>query len=212
VRFAREPPVTLLNESHMVPHCVMASEATYLFKLDVILSCETDDGKELAEHVRGRFRTKTCKVNDTSGEWFKLNEVDLQVLRKFQFIHDFGRLNTPCPYVGSTVQLKQPDSCFTLLLGQQKHSESREKHNHDRCTDFDELFNPCGSRLYPDLTGHSCAGGREEGIPSPRAEMMVPFHMSLLFPGRQPVSLSKSKGRPLLQHCLQDEYDFLMHE
>jgi hypothetical protein len=43
----------------------------------------------LAEQLRGLFRTKSCKVNDTSGEWFKLNEEDLETLRtKFQFVTD----------------------------------------------------------------------------------------------------------------------------
>src|SRR5208283_1223499 len=61
----------------------------YPFKLDVILWCETDEGRELAEQLRGLFRTKSCKVNDTSGEWFKLNEEDLETLRtKFQFVTD----------------------------------------------------------------------------------------------------------------------------
>lgn len=61
----------------------------YPFKLDVILWCETDEGKELAEQLRGLFRTKCCKVDDTSGEWFKLSEQDLESLRtKFQFVTD----------------------------------------------------------------------------------------------------------------------------
>jgi hypothetical protein len=60
----------------------------YPFKLDLILCCETDDGNELAEQLRGPFRTKSCKVSNTSGEWFKLNEEDLETLRtKFQFIN-----------------------------------------------------------------------------------------------------------------------------
>ena len=61
----------------------------YPFKLDVILWCETDEGKELAERLRSLFCAKSCKVNYTSGEWFKLNEEDLETLRmKFQFISD----------------------------------------------------------------------------------------------------------------------------
>ena len=61
----------------------------YPFTLDVILWCETDDGKELAEQLRGLFRTNSCNVNDTSGEWFTLNEEELGTLRtKFKFIND----------------------------------------------------------------------------------------------------------------------------
>lgn len=61
----------------------------YPFPLDVILWHETDEGRELAEKLRGLFRAKTCKVNDTSGEWFKLSAEDLETLRtKFQFETD----------------------------------------------------------------------------------------------------------------------------
>jgi len=61
----------------------------YPFKLDAIMWHETDEGRELAEQLRGLFRTKSCKVNDTSGEWFKLDEEDLKTLRtRFKFISD----------------------------------------------------------------------------------------------------------------------------
>jgi hypothetical protein len=67
----------------------IGSHDRYPFKLDVIMWCETDQSKELAERLRGLFRTKSCNVNDTSGEWFKLNEGDLETLRtEFQFVTD----------------------------------------------------------------------------------------------------------------------------
>lgn len=67
----------------------IGSHGSYPFKLDVIMWCETDDGKEIAERLRGFFRMKSCDVNDTPGEWFKLNDEDLETLRtKFQFISD----------------------------------------------------------------------------------------------------------------------------
>ena len=60
---------------------------SYPFKLDVIMWCGTDDSKELAERLRALFRTKSCNVDDTPGEWFKLNAEDLGTLRtRFQFI------------------------------------------------------------------------------------------------------------------------------
>jgi hypothetical protein len=61
----------------------------YPFKLDVIMWRETDDGKQLAEQMRGLFLTKSCKVKDTSGEWLKLSDDDLATLRaEFQFTSD----------------------------------------------------------------------------------------------------------------------------
>ena len=67
----------------------IGSHDRYPFKLDVIMWCETDDGKELAERLRDLFLPKFCKVKDTSGEWFKLDATDLESLRtKFQFISD----------------------------------------------------------------------------------------------------------------------------
>ena len=59
------------------------------FKLDVIMWRETDENKELAERLRGLFCTKSCRVDDTPGESFKLNYEDLETLRtRFQFIGD----------------------------------------------------------------------------------------------------------------------------
>ncbi len=61
----------------------------YPFKLDVILWCETDEGKQLAEQLHVLFQAKICRVDDTPGEWFKLSDEDLETLRtKFQFISD----------------------------------------------------------------------------------------------------------------------------
>jgi hypothetical protein len=67
----------------------IGSHGFYPFKLDVIMWCGTDEGKRLAEQLRDLFRTKSCKVPDTSGEWFQLNEEDLETLRtKFRFVTD----------------------------------------------------------------------------------------------------------------------------
>jgi len=67
----------------------IGSHDRYPFKLDVIMWREIDEGKELAEQLRGLFRGKSFKVNDTSGEWFKLSDEDLETLRtKFQFVTD----------------------------------------------------------------------------------------------------------------------------
>ena len=65
----------------------IGSHDRYPFKLDVIMWWETDDGRELTELLRDLFLSKFCKVKDTSGEWFKLDDADLETLRtKFQFI------------------------------------------------------------------------------------------------------------------------------
>jgi hypothetical protein len=50
---------------------------------------ETDDGKQLAEQMRGLFLIKSCKVKDTSGESLKLGDDDRATLRtEFQFVSD----------------------------------------------------------------------------------------------------------------------------
>jgi hypothetical protein len=45
----------------------IGSHDRHPFKLDVIMLCETDDGKELAERLVGLFRTKSFNVKDTFG-------------------------------------------------------------------------------------------------------------------------------------------------
>jgi hypothetical protein len=56
----------------------------YQFELDIVMWRETgegDEGKKLAEQLRDLFQKKSCKVKDTSGEWFKLDEANLEALR-----------------------------------------------------------------------------------------------------------------------------------
>jgi hypothetical protein len=61
----------------------------YPFKLNVIMWREIEDNKPLSEQLRARFSTKSCRVDDTPGEWFNLNAADLEILKtEFQFISD----------------------------------------------------------------------------------------------------------------------------
>lgn len=70
---------------------VIGSHGFYPFKLDAIMwrETETDGSRELAEQLRAQFRAKSCRIENTSGEWFKLNDADLETLRTtFQFVSD----------------------------------------------------------------------------------------------------------------------------
>jgi hypothetical protein len=68
---------------------VIGSHGFYPFKLDVIMFRETDGNRELAEQLRAQFKAKSCRIENTSGEWFKLNDADLETLRTtFQFVSD----------------------------------------------------------------------------------------------------------------------------
>jgi hypothetical protein len=54
---------------------------SYAVELDAIMWCETTEGKQLAERLRGRFATKSCRVDGTPGDWFALDEKDCETLR-----------------------------------------------------------------------------------------------------------------------------------
>jgi hypothetical protein len=67
----------------------IGSHGFYPFKLNVIMWREIEDNKPLSEQLRARFSTKSCRVDDTPGEWFNLNAADLEILKtEFQFISD----------------------------------------------------------------------------------------------------------------------------
>jgi hypothetical protein len=67
----------------------IGSHGFYPFKLDVIMWREIEDNKPLSEQLRAKFSAKSCRVDDTPGEWFKLSAADLEILKtEFQFISD----------------------------------------------------------------------------------------------------------------------------
>lgn len=59
-------------------------------ELDSIMWCETTEGKQMAERLRGRFRAKSCRLEDTPGEWFSLDENDCETPRT-----EFGFTTAP---------------------------------------------------------------------------------------------------------------------
>jgi hypothetical protein len=60
---------------------------SYSVKIDVIMWCETDEGKQLSEQLRAIFQSKSCKVPDTPGEWYALTDENLETLKKeFGFV------------------------------------------------------------------------------------------------------------------------------
>lgn len=55
---------------------------SYPVKINVIMWCETDEGKQLSEQLRAIFQSKSCKVPDTPGEWYALTDENLETLKK----------------------------------------------------------------------------------------------------------------------------------
>lgn len=54
---------------------------SYAIEVNAVMWRETTEGKKLAEQLRSRFATKSCRVEGTPGNWFALDEKDRETLR-----------------------------------------------------------------------------------------------------------------------------------